>query len=59
MGESQLVICQSTLLDEVRNGAKDNGITEKIGKNYDFKHPDYSNEVHVKQPWKLTAGVCL
>lgn len=50
MGESQLVICQSTLLDEVRNGAKDNGITEKIGKNYDFKHPDYSNEVHVKQP---------
>lgn len=27
MGESQLVICQSSLLDEVRNAAKDGGIT--------------------------------
>lgn len=27
MWESQLVICQSSLLDEVRNAAKDGGIT--------------------------------
>lgn len=27
MGESQLVICQSSLLDEVRNAAKDSAIT--------------------------------
>lgn len=27
MGESQLVICQSNLLDEVRNAAIDSGIT--------------------------------